>query len=59
MPTPESEGLLMIGGASQTRIQKAVQKPEPRPEEAPKKQEPKKPEAPAEPEPPILIIGQD
>ncbi len=59
MPTPESEGLLMIGGASQTRIQKAVQKPEPRPEEAPKKQEPKKPEPPAEPEPPILIIGQD
>ena len=59
MPTPESEGLLMIGGTSQTRIQKAVQEPEPRPEEAPKKQEPKKPQAPAEPEPPILIIGQD
>lgn len=59
MPTPESEGLLMIGGASQTRIQKAVQKPEPKAEEAPKKQEPKKPEPPAEPEPPILIIGQD
>ena len=59
MPTPESEGLLMIGGGSQTRIQKAVQKPEPKVEPAAKKPTPAEPEALTEPKPPILIIGQD
>ena len=49
----------MIGGGSQTRIQKAVQKPEPKVEPAAKKPTPAEPEAPTEPNPPILIIGQD